>query len=74
MKLSSKYLKPGDTIIRVAPNDRGDIDFMCIPCTITKKTRYYTEISMPAYLGDGSVRTVILNHYDWDDSKWVRYK
>lgn len=73
MKLSSRYIKPGDTIIRIAPHDKGDIDFMCVPCTVVKKSPYYTEISVPDYVGGASVRTVILNHHDWNDNKWVRY-
>jgi len=74
MKLSSRYIKPGDMLIRSAPNDRGDISFMDTPCTIVKKSPYYTEISTPYVVGGGSVRVVILNHHNWNDNKWVRYK
>ena len=74
MKLTSRSLKIGDKIIRIAPNKDGQPTFMSSFCEIIKKSPYYTEVKVYWYPGDPSPNSSILNHHTWDDNFWVRFK
>jgi len=67
MKLTSRYLKVGDTIIRKTPLET-DGSHTTVPVTIKHKGVYHTEVETPA----GSI--YILSHYKWNDNEWVRWK
>lgn len=67
MKLTSRALKVGDTIIRKTPLET-DPFYTTIPVTIKQKKTHHTEVETPA----GNV--FILSHHKWNDNNWVRWK
>lgn len=74
MKLTSRYLKPGDKIIRKSPNKNGDCGFMTTVCEISKKNRHHIEVATTPYSGSNTRSISILDHFTWNDNEWVRYK
>lgn len=67
MKLTSRALKVGDTIIRKTPLET-DPSYTTVPVTIKQKRAHHTEVEIPA----GSI--FILSHHKWNDDQWVRWK
>lgn len=69
MKLTSRALKVGDTIIRKEPLSIYNSSFTTTPVTIKKKGLYHTEVEF-----DTDNTKEILPHHKWNDDNWVRWK
>lgn len=67
MKLTSRSLKVGDTIIRKTSLET-DSSYTTTPVTIKHKGVHHTEVETPA--GYKS----ILPHSKWNDNEWIRWK
>lgn len=75
MKLTSRALKVGDTIIRKSPlTNNGEVtnaSHTTTPVTVVEKHPHHTVVKAKHF--DTEVKD-ILAHYKWNDNEWVRFK